>query len=243
MELVEGERIERVHRPHPLGALGLYAIPLALLVLAAGFWLLFRTQTWERFLGQDASEANLALAVATGVVALAVMATGYAGMRISQRGMLFAGGVLAAAAVSLAAPLLGARHAGALPAALALVGLAGIAIADLARRRDRCLVTNYRLVFPGDWPRGEERSIRLTRVADVEARPSWLGRWLDHGTLVLHLEPGAGSDPLRLRGVRPLSRRKDQLLTLIRRSSEPEFLGDKSDAVRRVDQLLKGSDE
>ncbi|HVL86568.1 MAG TPA: hypothetical protein VM681_00970 [Candidatus Thermoplasmatota archaeon] len=237
MQLVEGEAVVRVLRPHPLAVLPRYAPAAYLAALSAGAYVLFASDAWRAFLGRDGPATAWALAAA--VVALPILAAGWIAFWRLRSRLALALWFATAAAVALAAPLTGPAHALAFPIALSGAALAALAHGELARRAERCVVTNYRLVLQRGWPAREERSIRFPRLLDLEVRPLPL---VPVGALVVRLdsvrEEIAGG-PAQIRGVVRPQRERDRILALARKSAPPAYLGDKGEQVRRVEEILR----
>ena len=243
LNLVEGEELLSVHVPHPLAVAPLYAPAAFLLALSVTFNFVFSSGPWASFVGRDDYPTSFAIAAA--LVVFTLLLSGYAAMRLGKRRAWALGAGACAIGVALVSPIFGIAtgYGAALSASLAIAAIAATAVAEVARRAERCTITNVRLVFSRGFLTREERSIRLHRIADVETRRTPL---LGMGTLIVHLdsvqEEIAHGVPTRLRGVRRFQRTRDEILSLTRSAPPPEYLGDKSDAVKRIDSLLRPSE-
>lgn len=244
LELLEGERVSRVVRPHPLGRLGDYGPALALLALAA---VVFAAQAGAEARGLaawlDANTSPLALPL--------LLLLWWAGLGLASvpfalrraRGLPVAYGVVVASAGGFAAILLTMPDPSAVEALplLPWLSLAAVpvpvALGELERRSPTWLFTNLRLVRREGTLRLREESWRLHRLERValERRGP---RALDYGDLVVAREGGE----VRIAGVRPLARLRDELELLLHTQPEAPYLGEQRDTAERVAKLLRPGD-
>jgi hypothetical protein len=242
-ELLEGERIVRVVRTHPLGRLAGYGPGLALLAWAGALGALFSTLEGQGFArGLDgAGPLAVPLLLVLWWVGLA-LATGPFALRAGLLtplaygvGLAVAGGF---AAVLLTTPDPSAAEAAQLLPFITLVGaLPALALGEFMRRARTWYFTNFRLVLREGWVRVAEEAWRLTKVERIGLEQRWL-RSLDYGDLLVK---HAGGE-LRIEAVRPLTRLRDELELLVEAPPEAPFLGDQRDAADKVSRLLRPGD-
>lgn len=241
LALLEGERVHRVVRAHPLARLAEFGPGLALLLLA-GLWALAFGPLGGAALaaGLDAGAGPLAvpLLLAAWWLGLALALAPFA-LRLARLGPLAYGlGVAVAggfAAVLLALPDPSAAEAAALAPWLTLAAAPpALAWAEARRRAETWVFTSFRIVRLEGLLHPREEGWRLTRLDRVDLHRRG-PRALDLGDLV-----AAGKDAeVRLAGVRPLRALRDELELLLHTTPEAPYLGEQRSTAERVARLLK----
>jgi hypothetical protein len=241
LELLEGERVHRVLRMHPLCMIGAYGTVLGLLgwtlllaLLALGPGPAFASDL-DRGTGPFALVVLLMLwwaGLAAATVPFALRAA-----RLWPVAYAVAVAVLGGLGLIVAtAPGPGAAQAvGWLPwLTLAAVPLP-LAVAEVRRRGSAWVLTNLRVVHVHGWLHPHEESTRLPRIERATAEPRGM-RGLDLGDVLLARKDG---EPLRIIGVRPLARTRDDIEMLLHTAPTPSYVGDQRDAADRVRDLLR----
>lgn len=237
--LLEGERVHRVVRRHPLGCLPRYAPALGLLGLAA---LLALVAAVGAQAARDLDATTGPLAVPLLLVAwwaLMGVVLGAAAVRVRAMWPLVYG--LAVAVLGGVSVTLTQRPDLSAPATLALLPwltLAAVpipvAIAEAQRRAEVWVFTSFRLVRLQGLVHPREEGWRLTRLerCDAERRGP---RSLDLGDLVVRRKEG----DVRIPGVRPLHGLRDELELLLHTSPEAPYLGEQRTTAEQVHRLLR----
>lgn len=241
LALLEGERVHRVVRAHPLGRLAESGPGLALLLLAALWALAFGSGPGRAVAG--GLDGALGPVAVPAVLALWWLGLGVAlgsfALRLTSLWPL-AYGLAVAVAGGFAAILRGvpdpsaAEAAALLPWATLLAALPPLGYAEALRRSSTWVFTTFRLVhLTGLWHPREE-SWRLTRLerCNLQARGP---RSLDFGDLLVVRKDG----DLRIPGVRPVRALRDELELLLHTSPEAPYLGEQRTTAERVGKLLR----
>jgi hypothetical protein len=242
-ELLEGERLQRELRAHPLAYLRAYAPGLVLLGLAALLAAFFAEPAWGRALAGwlDAHAGPLAVPLLLGFWWLCLGGALAPFSLARRRPYPLAYGVAVAvaggfAAVFLALPRPTAlRDAGLLPWLTLAAVPVPLALAEARRRSESWTLTNLRLLRREGLWRPREEGWRLTRLERVElARRG--PRALDYGDLVVARR---GEPDLVLRGLRPLTALRDEFELLLHTAPEAPYLADQRETAERVQRLLR----
>lgn len=239
--LLEGERIHRVVRPHPLGRVPEYGPGLALLLLA-GLWALVFGADPGRGLAAGFDATLGALAVPT-LLALWWLGLGLclAPFALRLRAVWpLAFGVAVAVAGGFAAILLttpdpsAAEATGLVPWVTLAAAVVPLAFAEARRRSVAWVFTSFRLVLLQGLLHPREEGWRLTRLerCNLQVRGP---RGLDFGDLVVVRKEG----DLRIVGVRPLRALRDELELLLHTTPEAPYLGEQRTTAERVQRLLR----
>ncbi|MCA1812777.1 MAG: hypothetical protein LC624_02360 [Halobacteriales archaeon] len=241
LELLEGERVHRVLRMHPLCMLGAYGTVLGLLGLALvmGLFALGPGQGFVADLDASAGPFALVLLLAVWWVGLAAVAVPFAMRSARLWPVLYAVGVAVVGGIALivaTAPGPGARAA--LPWLPILTLLAvplPLSIAEARRRSTTWVLTNLRVVRLHGLGRVAEASVRLPRIERVAIEHRGPAR-LDHGDLLLAVK---GGDGLVIVGVRPLARVRDEVEMLLHTAPVAPYLAEQREAADKVRDLLR----
>jgi hypothetical protein len=244
VELLEGERVHRTVRPSRLARLDDYAPTLALVAWAGLLALLYAMppgQALTAFLDEATGPLAVPLLLVVWWLGLAACTLSFSLRRASPwpaaYGVVVAvvGGMAAIVAVS-ANP--SARDAAALLPWLTLATAPGpTVVAEFLRRSPTWILTDLRLVAVTGILRRHEASWRLPRVEKVRAEPRGPRR-LDFGDLIF----GGKDGDIRLAGVRPLGRLRDEVELLLHTSPEAPYLADQRDTADKVARLLRPGD-
>jgi hypothetical protein len=246
LALLEGERVHRVVRRHPLGWLAHYAPGLGMLLLGALLALAWGSPAGQDFAaGLDASLGALAVPTLLALWWLGLAAaTILPGVRLRAAWPLVLGVAVAVvggfAAILLARPDPSAAEAAVLVPWVSLAaGVLGLAWAEALRLREAWVLTSFRIVRVHGLVHAQEEGWRLTRLArcNVERRGP---RNLDFGDLVVVRKEG---DPLRIPGVRPLHALADEVELLLHTTPEAPYLGEQRTTTERVTRLLRSPDD
>jgi hypothetical protein len=241
LELLEGERVHRVLRMHPLCMLGAYGTVLGLLALSAllALFAVGPGRDLAAWLDAGAGPFALVLLLVVWWAGLGAVTLPFALRAPRMWPVLYAVAVAVLGGVGLivaTAPGPGARAA--LPwlpvLTLAAVPLP-LGIAEVRRRRTRWALTSLRVVRIHGWLHPQEESVRLPRIARVAVQPKGL-RSLDLGDLVL---ARAGEEELRIPGVRPLARVRDEVEMLLHTAPPAPYLAEQREAADKVRDLLR----
>jgi hypothetical protein len=243
--LLEGERVHRVVRPHPLARMAWYAPGLSLLALGIVLAAVMRDPAGRGFAaGLDAEAGPLAVPLFLAAWWLGLVAVLLPWSRRLRAAWPLGYAVAVAAAGGFVAVAVSLPDPSALEAAAVVpwwtlgAAVPPLAAAEALRRARAWWLTDLRLVRREGLLRVREESWRLTRVERVE--PARRGpAALDLGDLVLR-----GKDPeVRLEGVRPLARLRAEVEMLIHTAPEAAYLGDRRESAERVMSLLQPRDE
>lgn len=244
LALLEGERVHRVVRAHPLARLADYGPALALLALAGLLGAFFSTSTGQglsTFLDANTGPLAVPLLLVVWWLGLGLCTVPFSLHKgrpwPAAYGVLvaIAGGILA---IVLTSATPSARDAAGLVPWMTLAAVpAPLAIAELLRRTPTWVLTDLRLVQRDGILDVREQSWRLPRVERAAMHPRG-PKSLDLGDLTL-----AGKDgEAHLRGVRPLKRLRDEVELLLHTSPEAPYLADQRDTAEKVARLLRPGD-
>ncbi len=194
--LLEGEELLQRKKPVPFSFSHLFALPVALVAAGIGLWFLYHHPSWGTVtswpfigdVGQPAAYVVWYLVVLLlGVIASVVLI---------QWGLFFTllGGLIAGTVVLLAYGgwRLPADPFLFIPAWTVLMGGVGILLVELHRQTHRYYITNYRLIFQGGLLGSHERSLRYSKITDVDGSRSLVGRILGYGTIIPVTASGFG---------------------------------------------------
>lgn len=244
LELLEGERVMRLVRAHPLARLADFGPGLALLAFAAVLAGLAAlpgapVRAVAKLLDAGAGPLAVPLLLVPWWLGLAGCAAPFALARRAAWPLAYGVGLAVAggfAAILLGLPDPSAALAASLLPWLTLAGAPGaLAIAEARRREPTWVLTSLRLVRLQGLVRRREEGWRLPRLERVEVERRG-PRVLGIGDLVVR---GAGGIELRVEGVRPLLALRDQVELLLQTSPAPAYLREQRDLVERVTQLLR----
>lgn len=197
VHLLDGEELIKTLRPHPLSFGHLYALPAALVLLAAGLWVLFHdVPAWQRvttlpFVGDVGTPAAYVVWWATALLLAVISSVALVRWR---HFFLTLGGIVVGTVLLL---VFGGWRLPEEPMAFtpfwtALMGGVGLFMVELFRQSHAFHITSYRLVFQGGLASSHERTLRFAKITDVDGKRTFFGRLLGYGTIIPITSSGFG---------------------------------------------------
>jgi hypothetical protein len=185
MDLLEGEEVRSVLRPHPLAFIKYWLIPLGLWIGGVLLWRMFASDAWGGF--EDAMDnigpRNLAAALAFLAMTLLLwVVIGFVLFFSIRRQWTFWLPVLVVGMVAITS--VGAPGTSTALWYLLAVGLLGFLYIEIERRTYSYTVTTSRIVMRRAFLSVRERQVRIEHLQDLVTRQGLFGRLFNFGTVV-----------------------------------------------------------